>query len=53
VSEFLQANWVSLAVVAGIVVLFLAFRNRATRVSGLDEVLGQGKPVIVEVFSNT
>jgi len=52
VIEFLQANWVSLAVLAAILAAFLLLRNRATRVSGLDEILGQGEPVIVEVFSN-
>ena len=50
--EFLQANWGSLAVLAGMLALFLLLRNRATRVSGLGEILGQGEPVIVEVFSN-
>ena len=52
-SEFLQANWPSLAVWAGILTFFLLLRNRATRISGLDEVLGRGEPVIIEVFSNT
>ena len=51
--EFLQANWGSVAVLAGILALFLLLRNRTTRVNGLDEILGQGEPVIVEVFSNT
>ena len=51
--EFLEANWGSMAVLALILALFLLLRNRATRIGGLDEVLGQGKPVIVEVFSNT
>ena len=51
--EFLQANWPSLAMWAGILAFFLLLRNRATRISGLDEVLGQGEPVIIEVFSNT
>ena len=51
--EFLQANWPSLVILASIVVFFLLLRNRATRISGLDEALGQGEPVIVEVFSNT
>ena len=51
--EFLQANWGSLAVWAVILALFLLLRNRATRIGGLDEVLGHGEPVIVEVFSNT
>ena len=51
--EFLQANWASLAMWAGIVALFLLLRNRAARIGGLDEVLGKGEPVIVEVFSNT
>jgi hypothetical protein len=41
------------AVLAAAFALFLLFRNRATRVGGLDEVLGQGDPVIVEIFSNT
>jgi len=53
VSEFLQANWLTLVAVAGFVGFFLLFRNRASRISGLDEVLGGGQPVIVEVFSNT
>ena len=52
-TEFLQANWGNLAVLAVILALFLLLRNRATRISGLDEVLGQGEPVIIEVFSNT
>jgi hypothetical protein len=46
VIDFLQANWASLAVLGGIIALFLLLRN-------LDELLGQGEPVIVEVFSNT
>jgi hypothetical protein len=53
VIEFLQANWANIALLAIFLALFLLLRNRATRVSGLDEVLGQGQPVIVEVFSNT
>lgn len=53
-SEFLQANWTSLAGLGVILFLFFLLRNRATHVSGgLDEILGQGQPVIVEVFSNT
>jgi len=52
-NEFLQANWVSLAGLAGILALFLLLRNRATRIDGVDEVLGQGQPVVMEVFSNT
>ncbi|MEA3340499.1 MAG: hypothetical protein U9R15_11085 [Chloroflexota bacterium] len=53
VIEFLQANWANLAMWAGIIALFLLLRNRATRIGGLDEVLGRGEPVIVELFSNT
>ena len=53
-SEFLHANWTSLAALGVILLLFLLLRNRATRVSGgLDEILGNGQPVVVEVFSNT
>lgn len=51
--EFLQANWASLAIWTVILALFLLLRNRATRIGGLDEALGQGQPVIIEVFSNT
>ncbi len=51
--EFLQANWSVLAVWATILLLFFLLRNRSTRIGGLDEVLGQGQPVIIEVFSNT
>ena len=51
--EFLQANWSTLAVWAAILLFFLLLRNRATRIGGLDEVLGRGEPVIIEVFSNT
>lgn len=51
--EFLQANWSTLAILATILLFFLLLRNRATRIGGLDEVLGQGQPVIVEVYSNT
>jgi len=51
--EFLHANWVNLAIVVGLLTLFLLLRNRTTRIGGLDEILGQGEPVIVEVFSNT
>ena len=51
--EFLRANWVNLAIVAGLLTLFLLLRNRTTRISRLGQVLGQGKPVIVEIFSNT
>jgi len=53
VIEFLQANWVNLAIWAGAIALFALLRNRATRISELDEVVGQGEPVIVEIFSNT
>jgi hypothetical protein len=51
--DYLQANWASLALLAAILVLFLALRNRATRLTTLNEVMGQGTPIIVEVFSNT
>jgi hypothetical protein len=53
VIEFLQANWASVVALAVAVALFLLLRNRATRISGLDGIIGQGQPVIVEVFSNT
>ena len=51
--EFLQANWSALAIWGAILLLFFLLRSRNTRIGGLDEVLGQGQPVIIEVFSNT
>jgi hypothetical protein len=37
----------------GIVAMFVLLRNRATQISALGETVGNGQPVIVEVFSNT
>ena len=51
--DFLQANWLTLAFLVGIVAFFVLFRNRATKVDAVDELWAQGEPVIVEVFSNT
>ncbi|MBN1979265.1 MAG: hypothetical protein JW918_17860 [Anaerolineae bacterium] len=51
--EFLQANWLTLVFIAGIAALYIFFRNRATKVDGVDTLWGKGQPVIVEVFSNT
>ena len=51
--EFLQANWLMLAFVAGVAAFFILLRNRTTKVDGVDAILGQGEPVVVEVFSNT
>ena len=51
--EFLQANWLTLVFLAGVAAFFILFRNRATKVDGIDALWGKGQPVIVEVFSNT
>jgi hypothetical protein len=53
VIEFLHANWPTIVIWAIFLAPFLLLRNRATRASGLDEILGHGQPVVVEVFSNT
>jgi hypothetical protein len=53
VIEFLQANWLTLVFFGGLLAFFILFRNRATKVAGVDAILGQGEPVVVEVFSNT
>jgi hypothetical protein len=50
---FLQANWLTLMVIAAILAMFVLLRNRPARIGGLDEIVGKGQPVIVEVFSNT
>ena len=51
--EFLQTHGFSLAILLGLAVALLLLWNRTTRVSSLDEIIGRGEPVIVEVFSNT
>jgi hypothetical protein len=53
VIEFLQVNWLPLAFLAGIVIFFVLFRNRATKVDEMDAIWRRGEPVIVEVFNNT
>ncbi len=52
--EFLQANWLVLAFLAGLATLFLLLRNRATDVEGgLETLIGNGEPLILEIYSNT
>jgi hypothetical protein len=51
--EFLQHAWPTLALLAGAAAIFLLLRNRATPIDALDEIVGNGQPVVVEVFSNT
>jgi hypothetical protein len=52
VIEFLQMNWLTLVFVAGAALFYILLRNRTTKVDGVDAILGQGQPVIIEVFSN-
>lgn len=51
--EFLEANWLTLALMAALAAFFLLLRNRTTKVDSTGEILKQDTPVIVEVFSNT
>ena len=51
--DFFQANWPTLLFLGAIFAVLVLLRNRATRISALDEIVGKGQPVIVEVFSNT
>jgi hypothetical protein len=53
VVEFLQANWLTVLLLAAISAMFVLLRNRATQVGALNEIVGNGQPVIVEIFSNT
>jgi hypothetical protein len=53
VIAFLQTNWLMLVFLAGAVAFYILLRNRATKVDGVEAILGQGQPVVVEVFSNT
>lgn len=51
--EFLQNAWPTLALLGGAAAVFLLLRNRATPIGALDEIVGNGQSVVVEVFSNT
>jgi hypothetical protein len=51
--EVLRTVWPMLALLAGVAALFLLLRNRATPIGTLDEIVGNGRPVVVGVFSNT
>jgi hypothetical protein len=51
--DILQHIWPTLALLAGAAAIFLLLRNRATPIGALDEIIGNGQPVVVEVFSNT
>ncbi len=52
----IRGNWLFLLVVGGIVVLFLALRTPASvvdSVAEVDAILQDGRPTLVEFFSNT
>ena len=51
--EILQHVWPTLALLAAGAAIFLLLRNRASPIGALDEIVGNGQPVVVEVFSNT
>lgn len=51
--DLLQANWLTLLFVVGSVAAFVLLRNRPTDVESADQIVGNGQPVVVEVFSNT
>lgn len=51
--ELLQTHWPILALLASITTFYLLLRNHATPVSSLEEIVGNGKPTIIEIFSNT
>lgn len=53
--RFLQQNWLALALVAALVVVFLFLRSPATRVASaqeLDALLADGTPKVVELYSD-
>jgi len=52
VIDFLQAHWLTLVVVSGFAVAFALLRNRPTPVGSVGEIVGKGRPAVVEVFSN-
>jgi hypothetical protein len=54
--RFLRENWLFLLVVGGLVAGFLAFRTQASAigtVTEMDAVLKDGKPTLVEFYTNT
>lgn len=52
-TAFLQATWPILAVLGGMSLLFIVLRNRPTPIDTLDEIVGHGRPAVIEIFSNT
>lgn len=55
-SRILRENWLLLLVVGGIVAAFLVLRTPASAVSSVaevDTVLQNGRPTLVEFYSNT
>jgi hypothetical protein len=47
VIEFLQANWLTLIFLVGVAAFFILFRNRTTKIEGVDVILGQGVPTFL------
>jgi hypothetical protein len=55
VTEFLGENWITLLVLAGLVAAFVLLRSSPTELADADEfdaILTNGKPAIVEFYSN-
>ena len=54
--EWLRLNWVLLAFIVGLALIFGLLRTRPTAgidsVQALDSVLATGQPVVVEFYSN-
>ena len=54
--EWVRLNWVLLAFILGLAVVFLLLRTHPTAgiddAQALDEVLVTGQPVVVEFYSN-
>jgi|YNPBryBLVA2012_1023415.scaffolds.fasta_scaffold01283_15 hypothetical protein len=54
--QFLRENWLLFVVIGGLAVLWTLLHTPADRVESLaafDEQVSAGRPVVVELFSNT
>jgi len=56
VRQLLADNWLSLLVLGALALAFLLFRTSPSDLASLDELqslIGAGRPVIIEIYSNT
>jgi len=54
--QLLAENWLSLLVLGALGLAFVLFRTSPSELASLDElrqIIGAGRPVVVEIYANT